>query len=42
MKYMIVLIKRRLIEFNIWGNWDSFKNQLAQMYAYIEGVKNMG
>jgi len=30
---MIVLIKRRLLEFNIWASWVSFLGQLAQLYG---------
>ena len=30
---MIVLIKRRLLEFNIWASWASFLGQLAQLYG---------
>ena len=30
---MIVLIKRRLLEFNRWASWASFSGQLAQLYV---------
>ena len=30
---MIVLIKQRLLEFNIWASWASFLGQLAQLYG---------
>ena len=39
---MIVLIKRRLLEFNIWANWASFLGKLAQLYGQIEGLNNTG
>ena len=29
---MNVLIKQRLLEFNIWASWASFLGQLAQLY----------
>ena len=29
---LIVLIKQRLLEFNIWVGWASFLGQLAQLY----------
>jgi hypothetical protein len=31
---MFVLIKRRLLKFNIWASWPNFWGQLAQLYGW--------